>query len=113
MVETMGEILPFAARRYGDKTALVSDGRSFSFNELDTLSNAFANGLVAAGIKPGDTVTLYGPNSWQWLVAYYAIAKTGAVVNPVNVMLTPEEVKFIVGDAVPAPSWPPPTRLPR
>ena len=98
MVETLGEVLPFAARRYGGKTALVSDGRSFTFNELEARSNAFANGLVAAGIEPGDTVTLYGPNSWQWLVAYYAIAKTGAVVNPVNVMLTPEEVKFIVGD---------------
>ena len=98
MVETLGEVLPFAARRYGGKTALVSDGRSFTFNELEVSSNAFANGLVAAGIRPGDTVTLYGPNSWQWLVAYYAVAKTGAVVNPVNVMLTPEELKFIVGD---------------
>jgi long-chain acyl-CoA synthetase len=98
MVETLGEVLPFAARRYGGKTALVSDGRSFTFNELEASSNAFANGLVAAGIRPGDTVTLYGPNSWQWLVAYYAIAKTGAVVNPVNVMLTPDELQFIITD---------------
>jgi long-chain acyl-CoA synthetase len=98
MVETLGNVLPFAARRYGDKAALVSDGRSFSFKELEAKSNAFANGLVAAGIKPGDTVTLYGPNSWQWLVAYYAVAKTGAVVNPVNVMLTPAELKFIIED---------------
>lgn len=98
MVETLGEVLPFAAKRYGDKTALVSDGRSFSFNELDALSNAFANGLVAAGVQPGHCVTLYGPNSWQWMVAYYAIAKAGAVVNPVNALLTPEEVKYIVQD---------------
>jgi long-chain acyl-CoA synthetase len=98
MVETLGEVLPFAAKRYGDKTALVSDGRSFGFNELDALSNAFANGLAAAGIEPGQCVTLYGPNSWQWMVAYYAIAKVGAVVNPVNVLLTPEEVQFIAKD---------------
>ncbi len=99
MVQTIGELLPFAARRYGDKTALVVDGRSFTFNELDALASAFANGLVAAGVEPGDRVTLWGPNSWQWLVAYYAIAKTGAVLNPVNVMLTPEEVEYIVKDA--------------
>ena len=98
MVETLGEVMPYAARRYGGKTALVSDGARFTFSDLEAKSNAFANGLVATGIKPGETVTLYGPNSWQWLVAYYAVAKTGAVVNPVNVMLTPEEVKFIVGD---------------
>jgi long-chain acyl-CoA synthetase len=99
MVETLGEILPFAARRYGDKKALIVDDRSFAFGELEALSNTFANGLVAAGVQPGDRVTLYGPNSWQWMVAYYAIAKSGAVVNPVNVMLTPEEVSYIVKDS--------------
>jgi long-chain acyl-CoA synthetase len=99
MVETRGEILPYAARRYADKTALVADGRSFSFNELEGLCSAFANGLAAAGVQAGDRVTLYGPNSWQWVVAYYGIAKTGAVVNPVNVMLTPEEVRYIVQDS--------------
>ncbi|KAB2913982.1 MAG: long-chain fatty acid--CoA ligase [Hyphomicrobiaceae bacterium] len=99
MVETLGEILPFAARRYADKTALLADGRSFSFNELEARSSVFANGLVAAGVDVGDRVTLYGPNSWQWMVAYYGIAKAGAVVNPVNVMLTPEEVSYIVGNA--------------
>ena len=98
MVETLGEVLPYAARRNGGNTALATDGSHFTFTDLEAKSNAFANGLVAAGIEPGDTVTLYGPNSWQWLVAYYAIAKTGAVVNPVNVMLTPGELKFIIGD---------------
>ena len=99
MVETLGEILPYAARRYADKTALIADGRSFSFNELEALSNAFANGLLAAGVDAGDRITLYGPNSWQWVVAYYAVAKAGAVVNPVNAMLTPEEVSYIVRDS--------------
>ena len=98
MVQTLGEILPEAGRRYGDKTALLIDGRSFSFNALEAQSNAFANGLVEAGVAPGDVVTLYGPNSWQWMVAYYSIAKTGAAVNPVNALLTPEEVKYIVAD---------------
>ena len=98
MLQTLGEILPEAARRYGNKTALVIDGRSFTFAELEAKSNAFANGLTAAGIRPGDTITLYGPNSWQWMVAYYGVAKTGAAVNPVNVMLTPEELGFIIKD---------------
>jgi long-chain acyl-CoA synthetase len=99
MVRTLGEILPAAARRYGDKIALIIDGRTFSFNALEAASNAFANGLAHRGVGPGDIVTLYGPNSWQWMVAYYAIAKTGAVVNPVNTMLTPEEVRYIVKDS--------------
>ena len=55
-----------------------------------------ANCLVADGVQPGDRVALYGPNCWEWLVAYYGIAKTGAVVIPINVMLTPDEVRYVV-----------------
>jgi long-chain acyl-CoA synthetase len=99
MVETLGDILPYAAKTYADKTGLISDGRRFSFNELEALSNAFANSLAGLGVSAGDRVTLYGPNSWQWMVGYYGIAKTGAVVNPVNALLTAEEVVYIVKDS--------------
>ena len=63
------------------------------------MSDRAAHGLVAAGVKPGDRVALYGPNCWEWLVAYYGIAKTGAVVIPINVMLTPDEVRYVVEDS--------------
>jgi long-chain acyl-CoA synthetase len=99
MTYTIGEILPVAARRFGGRPALLVGGRTFSFTELDDLSNRAANGLVAAGIKPGDRVTLYGPNCWEWLVAYYGISKTGAVVNPVSVMFTPDEIRYVIEDS--------------
>ena len=50
MLGTIGEVLPRAARIYGDKTALVFEGRSFSFAELDALSNRLANALRSAGV---------------------------------------------------------------
>jgi long-chain acyl-CoA synthetase len=96
MTSTIGEVLPTAARRFGDRTALLVGDRSFSFDDLEALSNRAANRLAADGVQPGDRVALYGPNCWQWLVAYYGIAKTGAVVIPVNVMLTPGEVRYVV-----------------
>ena len=99
MGETIGEILPEAARRFGDKTALTVEGATFSFLELEAMSNRVANGLAAIGVHPGDRVTLYGQNCWEWLVAYYAIAKTGAVVNPISSMLTTEEVRYVVADS--------------
>ena len=98
MLETLGEVLPASARQYGDKTALVVGGRRFSFNELNALSNRLANSLRGIGVEAGDRVTLYALNSWEWVVSYYAIHKLGAVANPINVMLTPEEVGFVVGD---------------
>lgn len=96
--KTIGQILPEATAKFGDKTALIFGGRSFSFAEIDTLSNRVANGLTEMGIGPGDRVTLYAQNGWEWVVSYYAIAKTGAVLNPINVMLTPDEVGFVVQD---------------
>ena len=50
MVTTIGEILPEAARRFGDKTALVIEDETFSFVELEALSNSVANGLVSLGV---------------------------------------------------------------
>ena len=99
MTSTIGEILPVAARRFGARTALIVDDRSFSFDELQGLSSRVAHGLVASGVQPGDRVALYGPNCWEWLVAYYGIAKTGAVVIPINVMLTTDEVRYVVEDS--------------
>jgi long-chain acyl-CoA synthetase len=99
MSTTIGEILPEAARRFGDKTALVVETETFSFSRLEAMSNSVANGLVSVGVEPGDRVTLYGQNCWEWIVAYYAIAKTGAVVNPISSMLTPDEVRYVVADS--------------
>ena len=57
-----------------------------------------AGGLQGLGVRPGDRVSLYSPNRWEWVVAYHAALRAGAVVNPINVMLTPEEVAFVLND---------------
>lgn len=64
---------------------------SFSFNDLNHLSGRLASGLRGLGIAAGNQVTLYSENCWEWIVSYYAIARLGAIVNPINVMLTPSE----------------------
>lgn len=98
MVESIGQILPRAAERFGDDLALVVGDRSFSFRELDELSARLASGLDRLGIGPGDIVTIYSANRWEWVVSYYAVLRLGAVANPINVMLTPAEVEFVVTD---------------
>lgn len=97
-LRNLGDILPYAAKRYADKTALIFEGQSFTFPDLDRLSNRLASSLRNMGIETGDRVSIYSNNCWQWMVSYYAVAKLGAVINPVNVMLTPEEVCYVVED---------------
>jgi len=98
MLDSIGRIPAEAAERFGDKPALITPGRRLSFHELNALSSRCANALVGLGVKAGDRVTLYSGNSWEWIVAYYGALKAGAVINPINVMLTPEEVGFVARD---------------
>ena len=98
MLDTIGEVLPHAASRYGDHVALIVGDRAFTFRDLDSRSSRLASGLARLGVEPGDVVTLYSANRWEWIVAYYGILRAGAVVNPVNMMLTPAEVEYVVND---------------
>ena len=98
MLRDLGQISSHAAASFGRNVALVCDDRSFTFAEVDALACQLANGLTAMGVEPGDRVTVYAQNTWEWVVSYYGIAKTGAVINPINVMLTPEEVSYVTAD---------------
>jgi long-chain acyl-CoA synthetase len=94
----LGLILARAATRFGSKPALVAGGQTFTYGQLHDFCDRVAGGLRELGVRPGDRVSLYSPNRWEWVVAYHAALRAGAVVNPINVMLTPEEVAFVLND---------------
>jgi long-chain acyl-CoA synthetase len=96
--DSVGALLTQAARRFGDKTALVFEGQSWSFRALDDASSRLAAALQARGIGAGATVSLYAANGSEWMIAYYAIMKLGAVANPLNLMLTPDEAAYAMND---------------
>lgn len=98
MIEHLGQVAQTAAETFGENEALVFEGRSFSFNELNAMIEAAAGGLAALDLSKGDVITLYASNSWEWIVSYYAIARLGGVINPVNTMLTPDEIEYVVKD---------------
>ncbi|MFC9836440.1 class I adenylate-forming enzyme family protein [Rhodococcus sp. NPDC127530] len=93
-----GEILPYAAARHPDKIALVVGHTRLTYRDLDRMSDAVADALHVRGIGAGGVCSLYGQNSWEWIVAYHGILKAGAVVNPINVMLTGPELAFVLTD---------------
>ena len=98
MINHIGQIPAAAALKFSNKDALVFEGQTFSFNQINDLVERAAGGLSDLGIVQGDTITLYAGNSWEWIVSYYAIARLGAVINPVNTMLTPNEIEYVVKD---------------
>ena len=66
---------------------------------FDSLSDRFAAALAAQDIQKGDRVGLYCVNSDAFAIAYFGIIKAGAIVVPINLLLNPEEIAFILSDA--------------
>jgi long-chain acyl-CoA synthetase len=87
------------AKRRGDQVGWVIDGKPYTYAQVETLTNKFANALIASGLKKGDRVSLFLPNNLEYLVSCYGVAKAGGTVNPLNTMFKKAEIKYIVNDA--------------
>ncbi|XLZ67783.1 AMP-binding protein [Massilia sp. SR12] len=99
MQDTLGNLIARSARRNGAAPALLENGRSMSYAQLDEDSNRFAHHLLASGLQPGDKVAMLSPNSMDFMVAAFGILKAGMVWVPVNALLAPSEVAYIVQHA--------------
>ena len=92
----LATILRESARTHPEKSALLFDGGSVSYAELDAASDRFAAGLLARGLRPGDAVVLQLPNVPQFVVAYFGILKAGCVAVPMNVLFKAGEVGYVL-----------------
>ena len=90
-------------RRYGSRTAMInpSDGRSWTYRELNTESNLLANALLRAGLAKGDVVMMQLLNCPEFAFGYIAAHKTGAVCCPVSFRFSPGELAFSIDDSKP------------
>src|SRR5687768_9263574 len=95
------ELLEARVKSYGAKTFLISevDGREWSYQEFNAAVNRMANLLLARGIRRGDVVSFLLPNSAEYIIAYFACWKIGALAGPVNSLLKKEEIDWVVGNS--------------
>ncbi len=97
----VGKILEKSVGRFGDKVAIIFEDEKVAFRELDRLVNNLSAGLIREGVKKGDCVFTFLPDSMEIALSYYAILKVGAIHAPLDVRLKEDEVKLIFGDAKP------------
>ncbi len=91
-----------AARRFGDTPALVAAaGWPLSYSDLDRVSDDVAAALAARGVRAGDVVALVLPSIPEYVVAYAAIAKLGAITTGVNPRFTAPERGAVLAVAQP------------
>src|SRR5690242_7034676 len=77
--ETFAGFLAARAARFGDRTAVVDDRVRLTYAELDALTDRVAGGLRALGIGTADRVLVQLPNRAEFVVAWFALQKLGAV----------------------------------
>jgi long-chain acyl-CoA synthetase len=80
-------------------TAIIYLGTRYSYGILKSLAESFAAALLEMGVKPGDKVILYIPNSIQWVVVWLGIQRIGAVSVPITPIYTPYDLEYIAQDS--------------
>jgi long-chain acyl-CoA synthetase len=88
-----------SAQANPDRTCTVFKGAKLSYREMDQLTDRMAAGLAARGVKKGDRVAIFMPNSPQFVIAFFGILKAGGVVVATNPLYTPREIEHQMNDS--------------
>jgi fatty-acyl-CoA synthase len=95
----LADIPRHQATLYGDATAMWFEGRETSFAEFDQRTNQVANGLIAAGVKPGDRVAFLGKNMDVYYEMFLGANKARAALAAMNNRLAAPELEFVLSDS--------------
>ncbi len=92
----LGKILQKNARDPGlrHKTAIIYGNCTLTYSELNDRCNRFANGLLGLGVRKGDRIGVLSRNSAVYVALYFALAKLGAIMVPVNFWYRSREVRY-------------------
>jgi long-chain acyl-CoA synthetase len=98
---SLHELLTQRAAFMPEKNFLFSegDGRKFSYAEFVKSVNRTARMLASSGIGKGNVVSLLMPNSAEYIIAYFACWKLGAIAGPINSLLKAQEISFVISDS--------------
>jgi len=99
--ETIGVHFDHIAERFADRDALVSRHQniSWTYRELKERVDAFAAGLLALGLEPGERVGIWSPNNADWVIAQFATAKAGLILVNINPAYRVSELEYALNKA--------------
>lgn len=93
---TLGNLLDLAVTLFGSKEALSFEGQRWSFVELRAKVDIVARGLIGMGIKPGDKICLWMTNCPEWVFVFFAAARIGAVLVPINTRFRVTDMEYVL-----------------
>src|SRR5437762_1358591 len=99
--ETIGVHFDKIAERCGERDALISRHQQirWSYRALQERVDAFAAGLLALGLLPGERIGIWSPNNAEWVVAQFATAKAGLILVNINPAYRLTELEYALNKA--------------
>jgi long-chain acyl-CoA synthetase len=94
-----GEMLARPVELHPERVAIAGNGASLTFRELEGCVNACASALRALGVGPGERVALFMTNCPEYVIAFFALARLGAVPTPMNPSYREREAAYQLDDA--------------
>ena len=94
-----GELPGEAARRFGDREALLFRDRRYTFRQISQEVDRLARGFIHLGVEPGERVCLWLTNCPEWIFAMFALAKIGAVHVPVNTRFRVADLEYVLAQS--------------
>ncbi|MBU0510719.1 MAG: long-chain fatty acid--CoA ligase [Chloroflexi bacterium] len=88
-----------SARKYPDAPCTIFKGAKITYREMNDITNRLAAGLADLGVEKGDRVGIFIPNTPQFVMAYFAALKIGAIVVATNPMYSPREIEHQSNDS--------------
>ncbi len=92
-------VLTDTAKRLPGNACLFYQGRTFTYAQIDELSSRFASGLISLGLKKGDRVAIFLPNTPQFVISYFGILKAGCIVVACSPLYKERELEFQLRDS--------------
>ena len=92
------ESLTMAAGIAPDKTAIIAEGKAYSYKEFYESAVKLANSLISHGFKRGDRCVIFMDNTWECAVSIYATSIAGGVFVVVNPQTKTEKLEYIIND---------------
>lgn len=97
---TVGQLVALRAHTHGTQVAIdiFERGEQATYAEMDRESNRYARALRSFGVRKGDRVAVMLPNRLEFPLLWFALAKMGAVLVPLNMRYTCRELEYVLTD---------------
>lgn len=93
------QLIRASTRHFADHDAIRDGDTTLTYRELGEQVDQAARAMIAAGVEPGDTVAVWAPNCWQWVVVGLGVSRAGATLVPINTRFKGNEAAYVLNAA--------------